>query len=100
MEKVYLDLGDRYFHVGKSLPIMEKVKLLLFLVRNVDVFAWNPYEAPRVDPEFICHQLNVEPNHPPIKQMPHRSLDIHANVAKEEVEKLKEARNIQEVFYP
>ena len=67
LEKVYLDLGDRYFHVGKNLPIMEKVKLLLFFVRNVDVFAWNPYEAPRVDPEFICHQLNVEPNHPPIK---------------------------------
>ena len=100
MEKVYLDLGDRYFYVGKSLPVTEKVKLLLFLVRNVDVFVWNLYEAPMVDPEFTCHWLNVEPNHPPIKQKPHRSLDIHANVAKEEVEKLKEARNIQEVFYP
>ena len=65
----------------------------------MDVFAWSPYEALGVDPEFICHQLNVEPNHPPIKQKPHWSLDIHANVAKEEVEKLKEAGNIQDVFY-
>ena len=99
MEKVYLDLGDRYFHVGKSLPVMEKVKLLLFLVRNVDVFVWNLYEAPMVEPEFICHRLNVEPNHPPIKQKPHRSSDIHVDVVKEEVEKLKEAGNIQDVFY-
>ena len=25
----------------------------LFLVQNMDVFAWSPYEVPKVDPEFI-----------------------------------------------
>jgi len=39
LKRVYIDLGNRYFQVGKSLPIMEKVEFLLFLVNNVDVFA-------------------------------------------------------------
>ena len=53
LEKVYIDLGDRYFQVGKSLQIMEKVKLLLFIVNNMDVFAWSPYEALGVDPVYM-----------------------------------------------
>ena len=40
---------------------MDRVELLLFLVQNVDVFAWSPYEVPRVNPEFIVHKLNVDP---------------------------------------
>ena len=87
LEKVYIDLGDRYFQVGKSLQIMEKVELLLFIVNNMDVFAWSPYEALGVDLEFIFHRLNVDPNHPPWKQKPHRSLDIHADAIKEKVNK-------------
>jgi len=41
---------------------VDRVELLLFLVQNVDVFAWSPYEVPRVDPEFIVHKLNVDPS--------------------------------------
>ena len=37
------------------------VGMLLFLVQNVDVFAWSLYEVPRVDPEFIIHKLNMDP---------------------------------------
>lgn len=27
----------------------------------MDVFAWSPYEVPRVDQNFIMHKLNMEP---------------------------------------
>ena len=43
----------------------EKVEMLLFLLQNMDVFAWSPYEVPGVDPEFIVHKLNVDPSFPP-----------------------------------
>lgn len=33
---------NRYFRVGKSLAIEDWVEILLSLVRNLDVFAWNP----------------------------------------------------------
>ena len=41
--------------------------MLLFLIQNVDVFAWSSYEVPGVDPKFIVHKLNVDPLFPPKK---------------------------------
>jgi len=60
LEEIAID-GDseKFFQVGAQLPPQEKKELLAFLRRNNDVFAWNAYEAPRIDPDFICHHLNV-----------------------------------------
>ena len=58
------------------------------------------YEAPEVDPEFICHQLNVNPKATLRKQPYQRSSKEHVEVVKEEVQKLKQVRAIKEVFYP
>ena len=66
----------------------------------MDVFAWDAYEAPRVDPSFIYHHLNVNPSVIPKKQPPQRSSKKHANVVRDEVTKLKKAGTIKEVFYP
>ena len=44
--------------------------MLLFLMQNVDVFAWSLYKVPEVDPEFIVHKLNMDPSFPPKKQKP------------------------------
>lgn len=52
---------NKYFQVVAQLPPIEKEELVDFLKGNVDVIAWNAYEAPRIDPDFICHQLNVSP---------------------------------------
>ena len=71
-----------------------------FLKRNVDVFAWNAYEAPGVDPSFICHRLNVNPFVILKKQPPRRSFKDHTDVVKNEVVTLKQVGAIKEVFYP
>ena len=44
------------------MPLLEKEQLVDLLRRNVDVFAWDAYEAPRLDPNFICYHLNVNPS--------------------------------------
>ena len=64
------------------------------------MFAWNAYETLGVDPDFICHHLNVNLAVLPKKQLPRRSSKEHSNVVKEEVNKLKQATTIKEVFYP
>ena len=64
--RIFPDI-DRYFQIGTSMNDREKIEMLLFLLQNVDVFAWNPYEVPDVDPEFIVHKLNVDPSFPPKK---------------------------------
>ena len=66
----------------------------------MDVFAWDAYEAPGVDPNFICHHLNVSPAMTPKKQPPQRSSKEHADAVKEEVMKLKKVGAIKEVFLP
>lgn len=78
----------------------DKVETLLFLIRNVDVFAWNPYEVPRVDPKFIVHKLNVDPSFPPKKQKSRRSAKKHIEMVRQEVGKLKEVGAIKEIFFP
>ena len=91
---------EKFFQVGDQLPPQEKEKLLEFLRRNIDVFAWDAYEAPGVDLNFICHYLNVNPSITPKKQPPRRPSKEHADAVREEVMKLKQAGAIEEVFYP
>ena len=82
------------------MPHHEREDLIEFLKRNIDVFVWHAYEAPRVDPEFICHNLKVNPLIPPRKQPPRRPSKEHVDAVQEEVTKLKQARAIKKVFYP
>ena len=100
---VKITIGDdpeKFFQVGSQLPQQEREELIEFLKQNIDVFAWNTYEAPGVDPEFICHNLNVNPLVTPKKQLPHRPSKKHAEAIREEVAKLKQAGVIKEIFYP
>ena len=94
------DNPERFFQVRAQLPLLEMEKLVEFLRKNVDVFTWDAYETPRVDPNFICHHLNVNPSITPKRQPPWCPSREHAEAIRNEVTKLKQARAIKEVFYP
>ena len=76
---------EKFFQVGAQLPPQEKEELIEFLRRNVNVFAWNAYKAPGMNPSFICHHLNVNPFVTPKKQLPRRSSKDHSDAVKNEV---------------
>ena len=82
------------------MPLLEKEQLVDFLRTNIYVFAWDVYEASGVDPNIICHHLNVNPSVTPRRQAPRRLSKEHAKAVKSEVTKLKQAGAIKEVFYP
>ena len=92
------DDSENFFQIGSQLPHQEREELIEFLKRNIDVFAWNAYEAPGVDPEFICHHLKVNLLVTPRKQPPRYPSKDHAEAVREEVTKLKQAEVIKEVF--
>ena len=94
------DDPEKFFQVRAQLPPWEKEELVEFLKRNVDVFAWNAYEAPGVDSSFICYHFNFNPSVTPRKQPPQCSSKDHYDAVKDEVMKLKQAGAIKEVFYP
>ena len=100
---VKIIIGDnleKFFQVGSQLPQQEREELVEFLKQNINVFAWNTYEAPGVDPDFICHHLNVNPLVAPKKQLLRCPSKEYAEAIRQEVMKLKQAGAIKEVFYP
>ena len=46
---------EKYFKVGRELSSANRTKLLKFLTSNIDVFAWDPYEVPGVNLDYIQH---------------------------------------------
>ena len=74
--------------------------MVKFLKPNIDVFAWNAYNISGIDPRLACHQLNINPEVVQRKQPPRRSSKDHVEAVRTEVNKLKQARAIKEIFYP
>ena len=72
------DDPEKFFQIESKLPQREREELIEFLKQNIDVFVWSTYEASRVDLEFICHHLNVNPLVVPKKQPPQRPSKEHA----------------------
>ena len=90
LEKVLVgDDLEKFFQVKIQLPLQEREQLVEFLRKNVDVFAWKAYEAPGVDPSFICHHLNVNPSITPKRQPLQRPSKEHAEAVRNKVTKLK-----------
>ena len=93
------DDSKRFFQIRAQIPLLEKEQLVDLLRRNVDVFAWDAYEASGLDPKFICYHLNVNPSITPKRQPPRCSSREHVEAVKSEVTKLKQAGAIKKVFY-
>uniref|UniRef100_A0A2N9J0X2 Reverse transcriptase/retrotransposon-derived protein RNase H-like domain-containing protein n=1 Tax=Fagus sylvatica TaxID=28930 RepID=A0A2N9J0X2_FAGSY len=102
LEKYQIPASDqeKYFLLGTSLPPEQKDGLLALLLEYIDVFAWNPYEAPDVDPAFTCHNLNMDPLSLPVIQKGRRTAPFHKEAVCKEVNRLIEVGAIREILYP
>ena len=58
--------SQRQFLINDSLSQEHRSQLLTLLDKYQDVFTWTLYEVPGVDPEFVCHELNVSPEYKPV----------------------------------
>ena len=65
---IFLFNPEKYFKIGQGLTPDDRAELVNFLTSNIDVFSWDPYEVPGVDPDYIQHWLNVDPHSKPIQQ--------------------------------
>ena len=84
LERVVVgDNPEKFFQVEAQLPPQEREELIEFLRKNVEVFAWNAYDTPGVDPNFICHHLNANPFVIPRKQPPRCLSKDHFDVVRD-----------------
>ncbi|GFY91124.1 hypothetical protein Acr_07g0013200 [Actinidia rufa] len=54
--------SNQFFLIGSDLKECERIELVQLLKANIETFAWTPYEMPGIDPAFIKHELNVQPD--------------------------------------
>ncbi|XP_063947567.1 uncharacterized protein LOC135152128 [Daucus carota subsp. sativus] len=65
---LYTEESEKVTYVGALLQEDLKQELVRFLRTNRDVFSWTAADMPGIDPLFMTHKLNVNPDRKPIKQ--------------------------------
>ena len=98
-----IQLEDQLEHlayIGSKLAEDVKDLLIHFLKHNVEVFAWKREYMGGIDLAFISHKLNVSPSFKLVKQKRRSFAPERQKMINEEVNKLLQARAIQEVDYP
>ena len=74
--------------------------LIHFLHDINKIFAWSTEDLRGVDRSIIEHILDIDKNHPPIKQKLRKMSKERKQIAKAEVQRLLDARVIRPVKYP
>ncbi|KAL2231204.1 UNVERIFIED_CONTAM: Retrovirus-related Pol polyprotein from transposon [Sesamum indicum] len=69
------------------------------LRKNVDMFAWSPFDFTGIDPEVIVHILNVDPIARPVQQKKRSFGNDKNEIIWKEVDKLLKAGYVSEVQY-
>ena len=69
------------------------------LENNAYLFAWVPTDMPRIDPNFMCHRLAIEPSARLVSQRKRKLTEEKRKIVSVETEKLLAARFIREIKY-
>lgn len=85
---------DRYVGIGSDLDDKIRVQLIELLRRNVSMFAWSIEDMKGIYPKIICHELNVDPSHRPVKQKRRKCGPERYRAVNDEVEHLLGAGSI------
>ena len=90
---------SKVLKLGKNLFDKLREAISAFLKQNLDVFVWTHSDMKGIDPEIMCHHLNLDSNKKPVRQKRHAMDAERYQALKDEVEKLL-ACCIKESFYP
>jgi hypothetical protein len=101
-KRVPLDprMPDKIVMISQDLSPSEEMKLLLFLDKNNDIFAWKASDLTWVSRSIIERRLQVNPSAKPKKQMLCKMFDKKVAAAKSEVQRLLDVGFICEIQYP
>ncbi|XP_072083529.1 uncharacterized protein [Arachis hypogaea] len=100
LEKVQLDNNDDHFtYISCSLLSGVKQRIINLLRANANLFAWTPMDMPRIDPDLICHKLQIDPKARPISQKKRNMGDEKRAACLEKTQKLLRAGFIEELRF-
>jgi len=93
-------IEGKKLRIGGDLSLEQEQQLVQVLKKNLSSFAWSVADMIGIDPDFLCHKLNINPSAKPKVQRRRQLSGDRAQAATEEVCKLLEAAHIQEIQYP
>ena len=94
------DQSEHLIYIGSKLAKDVRELLIRFLKQNIEIFAWKQEDMGGIDPSLITHKLNISPSFKPVKQKRRSFSSERQKAINEEVNKLLQAKAIQEVEYP
>ena len=86
--------------IGSQLEPEFRQKLIEFLKANLDVFTWSHNDIVGIDPEIMCHHLNINLYRRGVRQKRRAVCGKRAETLKEEVDRLLKVGLVKESFYP
>jgi hypothetical protein len=93
-------MPDRVVTIGAHLNPEEEKKLIQFLNKNKDVFAWSAKDLQGVDRDIIEHTLETNEKIMPKKQKLRKMSEEKVKAVETEVQRLQDPKVITEVKYP
>ena len=90
----------KVLQIGSQLEPELREKLTKFLKANLDVFAWSHDDMVGIDPEVMCHHLNIDPDRRGVRQKRRALSGERAEALKDEVDSLLKVGLVKESFYP
>ena len=100
LEKVMLDRLEKFSYASSLLFGDKKEQLLLVLLNNIDVFAWNHSDMVGISLTLASHKLNIIPMARPLRQKVSCFHPDRYQIIQAEIDNLLKAGLIREVKYP
>jgi hypothetical protein len=91
---------DKTMCIGAEMSPEEQAKLLQFLNKNSDIFAWSTSDLIGVNREVIEHKLQINPNMKPKKEKLSKMPEEKIEAARAKVQHLLDVGFIRELTYP
>jgi hypothetical protein len=92
-------MPDRAVTIGAHLTLEEENKLIRFLNKNKDVFAWLAKDLQGINRDIIEHTLKTDEKIPPKQQRLRKMSEEKVKAVEAEVQRLQDAKVISEVLY-
>ncbi|XP_070014773.1 uncharacterized protein [Nicotiana sylvestris] len=94
------NLPDPKVYLGTGLTPKLRKKLIQFLIKNINCFAWSHLDMTWIPPEITTHRLSVDPRYKLVKQKRRPQSEIKHAFIKDKVTKLLKIGFVREVKYP
>jgi len=62
------EIGGKKFKLGKFLSQEAHDQIAEVIARHLDAFAWSASDMARIDPDFLCRHLTMDPQVRPVHQ--------------------------------